>query len=82
MGFSAYTGAGVRSKGNRNHQTQRFRGRGGPSLLRLISKVSFCSHRGGKSVPSVPGRSRGAEGLFLAKDDKERVHLMWREPLV
>lgn len=57
-----------------------FRGRGGPSLLRFIlPMVSVCSHRGGKCVPSVTGRSRGVEGLFLAKDDRERVHLMWSE---
>lgn len=82
MEFRACTGAGVSSKCNRNHKTQWFRGRGDPSLLRLIStEVSFYN-RDGKCVPSVPGRSRGAEGLFLAKDDRERLHLMWREPLV
>lgn len=83
MGFSAYTGAGTNSKANRNHKTQWFRGRAGPFLLRFIlPMVSFCSHRCGKCVPSVSGRSRGVEGLFLEKDDRERVHLMWREPLV
>lgn len=55
----------------------------GPSLLWFIlPTVSFCSHRARKCVPSISGRSRGAEGLFLAKDDRERVHLVWREPLV
>lgn len=82
MGVSAYTGAGANRKAYRNHKTQWFMGRGGPSLWRFIlPTVSFHSHRGGKCFPPVSGRSRGAGGLFLAKDDRERVHLMWREPL-